>query len=177
MKQSDNDLIRELKQIFDEQLSDKRHKVQDLPAEIHGHLADLLFIDKVENDALVNFIIGLIYTHNGEEDPKVLSPLKDIQATLDKMSPDPKGYVNGKDFDDQQILDDLEAQVRKLQPKSLSTVEALQHGENVSREHIQLLIDGLEEDLATYLRSGSFTEQQRKETQRLAGVLGCLKRI
>src|SRR4051812_18776000 len=87
MRKTDVQLITELKAIFDRYIEDQskpqpHHKIQSLPSEIHGSLSDLLFIDKVDNDALVNFITGLLYTHENRSDVEIISLVKDIQQVL-----------------------------------------------------------------------------------------------
>ncbi len=87
MKKSDIDLIGKLRVNIDRYLEDQKsnkpvHQIADIPLGIRGYLADLLYIDKVENDALVNFIGILLHTHKGRSDAEIMRLLTDISSSL-----------------------------------------------------------------------------------------------
>lgn len=90
MKQADGDLVEELKKITDRFIEDQeREKPLDKPEniadEIHGNLADLMFIDKVENDTLVGFIIGLFYAESKPSHEQVLQLLRTVRYALNNL--------------------------------------------------------------------------------------------
>jgi hypothetical protein len=91
MKKSDIDLINKLNKIIKIYIDDQArqsplHEIKNVPSEIHGHLADLLFIDKVENEALVNFIVGMLYADKNIDDAETMKLIRNISAVLEKLS-------------------------------------------------------------------------------------------
>jgi hypothetical protein len=87
MRKTDVELITRTKDIFDLYLNQSAvpeddTDIQDIIDDIHGQLADILFIDKVENDALVNFIIGLIILQRGRDAPEIMRTLEDVREVL-----------------------------------------------------------------------------------------------
>ncbi len=86
---SDLELAQKIRSIVDryvdDQLSDKKlHELKDVPSGIHGELADLLFIDKVENELFVNLILSLlIYKERTDED--IMTLLKDLRGALSSV--------------------------------------------------------------------------------------------
>jgi len=68
--------------LTDQHQAKPRFKPKDIPAEIHGYLADLLFIDHVQNEALVGFIISLLYEMQKRTDKDIIDLLADISNVL-----------------------------------------------------------------------------------------------
>jgi hypothetical protein len=91
MKKSDDELIKELRAVFkrflDDQASPKpTFRPSQVAGEIHGNLADMIFIDKVENETLVYFVLELVNVASDGSDEEILKQLKNIYATLDFLS-------------------------------------------------------------------------------------------
>ena len=87
----DNKLIQEINVVIDRYLTELKgpspsFKPQDVAAELHGPLADMIYVDKVENEPLVSFIITLLYVRKNRTDEEILALLEDLSAALGEMT-------------------------------------------------------------------------------------------
>lgn len=72
---NDNDLLQKVQKVFEIYLNDINsstpyHDILDIPHEIHGQLADILYLDKPDNIAVINLLIGLVTISRSEDDTR-----------------------------------------------------------------------------------------------------------
>ncbi len=81
MKDSDKALVIEIRDMLDFYINDQksnnpRHMLHDVPFGLQGHLADLQYAEKVENQALVMFLAGLVQVMKTKNQKETTNPFQ-----------------------------------------------------------------------------------------------------
>ncbi len=90
MKQSDRHLVLRLRDLLDSYIEDQQrtkplHKAQDLPFEVQGHLADMLYTDSHDNELMLSLLLGFVEVAKSKKGDGILQTLKDVRSALNNI--------------------------------------------------------------------------------------------
>lgn len=87
MKQERIDLARRVKEridffLTDQQQSSPRFRSEEVPGELHGYLAGLLFRDREEDELFLDLLIGLLLSTDQPSKDDIVRTLSSISKSL-----------------------------------------------------------------------------------------------
>jgi predicted nucleic acid-binding Zn-ribbon protein len=134
------DLVRDIKDQVDRLLEDQRlrrplNRPQNIPAELHGILADILYVDKTKKD--IRKLLEQISTS-----------LAMIIASAEQSLED---TVNKGHFNNPHILVELKEYTEKIAPERVAVFDNLLSGKEVSVAEVQRAMEPLADELAKHL--------------------------
>lgn len=90
MKRQDAQLIERIQKVFvlyldDQESKNPRHRIRAITDGINGHLLDMIYQDKIDNEALAVFIMLIARVPEDRSDQEVLQRLQDIYDALSQI--------------------------------------------------------------------------------------------